>query len=63
MNAMAVDDLDTAMAGAGAIPVGGRDTPHGVIYRVEVTRADLDPQELLDIFAGLGFRVEVVGDG
>jgi hypothetical protein len=58
VNPMAVPDPDAAMAGAGAIPVGGRDTPDGVLYRVGVTRDDLDPQELLGILAGLGFQVE-----
>jgi hypothetical protein len=55
----AVTNLDEAMAGAGAIPVGGLDSPQGVIYRVELMRNDLDPQELLEIFEGLGFQVEV----
>jgi len=65
MNAMAADDLDTAMAGAGAIPAGVAelaDSPRGAMYRVEVMRDDLAPQELLDIFEGLGYQVEVVGD-
>jgi hypothetical protein len=62
MNPSAVPDLDAAMAGAGAIPVGGEDSPDGVIYRVEVMRDDLERQELLEILKGLGFEVDVVGE-
>ena len=57
----AVPNLDESMAGAGAIPVGGLDSPQGVIYRVELIRNDLNPQELLDVFEGLGFQVKVAG--
>lgn len=58
----AVTNLDEAMAGAGAIPIGGVDSPQGVIYRMEVMRNDLDPQELLEIFEGLGFQVKAPGE-